>query len=85
VSNANPVAGAGIDSALIGTIKSGNALQVTYNRWPLYTYAGDSAAGRAKGQGLDGIWFAVTPAGTKASTSTPSSSATSTGGSSVGY
>ena len=39
---------------------------VTYNRWPLYTYAGDSSAGQAKGQALNlngGLWYVLTPSG----------------------
>jgi predicted lipoprotein with Yx(FWY)xxD motif len=26
---------------------------------PLYTYAGDTAAGQSHGQGIGGVWFAV--------------------------
>ena len=29
----------------------------------LYTYAGDSKPGQANGQGIQGVWFAVTPTG----------------------
>jgi predicted lipoprotein with Yx(FWY)xxD motif len=36
-------------------------MQVTYNGWPLYRYGGDTSAGTAKGQGIGGKWFAVTP------------------------
>ena len=39
---------------------------VTYNRWPLYTYVGDTARGQAKGQALDlngGLWYVISPAG----------------------
>lgn len=36
-------------------------VQVTYNGWPLYAFAGDTAAGTAAGQGKLGKWFAVTP------------------------
>jgi len=39
---------------------------VTYNRWPLYTYVGDRAAGQAKGQALKlngGYWYVLSPAG----------------------
>src|SRR5437588_905655 len=33
--------------------------QVTFKGMPLYTYAGDMAAGQAHGQGIGGVWFAV--------------------------
>ena len=39
---------------------------VTYSKWPLYTYAGDSAAGQANGQNLSnegGKWYVITPGG----------------------
>jgi predicted lipoprotein with Yx(FWY)xxD motif len=39
---------------------------VTYSRWPLYTYAGDSAAGQANGQGVDqsgGKWYVISAGG----------------------
>ena len=37
--------------------------QVTINGRPLYTYSGDSSAGNTKGQGIDGIWYVVSPTG----------------------
>jgi predicted lipoprotein with Yx(FWY)xxD motif len=39
--------------------------QVTVDGLPLYTFSGDSAAGDVKGQGLMGIWWAVSADGTK--------------------
>lgn len=39
--------------------------QVTLDGWPLYTFAGDAAAGDVNGQGVGGIWWALTPAGEK--------------------
>jgi predicted lipoprotein with Yx(FWY)xxD motif len=54
------------------------SMQVTYNGWPLHTYAGDTAAGQTNGQGVGGKWFAATPslspggAATAAATSNPS-------------
>lgn len=39
---------------------------VTYNRWPLYTYITDTAAGSAKGQALNlngGLWYVLSPSG----------------------
>lgn len=38
-----------------------NGNQVTYNGHLLYTYAGDSAPGDTKGEGLFGKWFVCTP------------------------
>lgn len=50
----------------IGTIAaSGDAKQITLDGWPLYTYNGDSAAGDVKGQGVEGTWWVVSPAGAK--------------------
>ncbi len=39
---------------------------VTYNRWPLYTYIGDSKPGQANGQAQDlngGLWYVLSPEG----------------------
>jgi predicted lipoprotein with Yx(FWY)xxD motif len=57
-----PKAGPGVTGTL-GTIKrSGGGAQATYNGHPLYTYAGDSAPGQARGNMLDlngGYWYEV--------------------------
>ena len=37
--------------------------QVTYKGMPLYHYAGDARSGDVNGQGIGGVWFAVTPNG----------------------
>ncbi|QMU97620.1 hypothetical protein FVO59_10620 [Microbacterium esteraromaticum] len=37
--------------------------QVTLNGWPLYYFAGDSAAGDVKGQGVQDVWWVLSPAG----------------------
>jgi predicted lipoprotein with Yx(FWY)xxD motif len=42
--------------------------QLTINGMPLYTYSGDSGSGQASGQGIQDVWFAVTPSGTSTST-----------------
>jgi predicted lipoprotein with Yx(FWY)xxD motif len=42
--------------------------QLTINGWPIYTYAGDSAAGDVAGQGVGGIWWAISPNGDKITT-----------------
>jgi predicted lipoprotein with Yx(FWY)xxD motif len=60
-----PEAGPGINAALLGTARrAGGALQVTYNKWPLYRWQGDDAPGEAYGQEEDmGLWYVVSVAG----------------------
>ena len=57
-----PKAGPRITGKL-GTIRRpGGAAQATYDGHPLYTYAGDSAPGQARGNNLDlngGFWYEV--------------------------
>lgn len=59
-----------------GTIKRADGTnQATYMGHPLYTYAGDSSAGAVGGNGKNlsgGFWWAMTPSGSKPSTSTSS-------------
>jgi len=44
----------------LGTTKWANGkLQVTFHGEPLYRFAGDTAAGQAKGQNVGGTWFVV--------------------------
>jgi predicted lipoprotein with Yx(FWY)xxD motif len=67
-----------------GTIKrSDGQLQATYDGHPLYTYAGDSAAGQVNGNGKNlsgGLWWAMTPSGKKPSAMASSSPSTGGGG-----
>lgn len=64
LTNAEPVAGEGVDASLLGTItRDDGTTQVTYNGWPLYYYVDDTAAGDATGQGMEGVWFLVSPTG----------------------
>ncbi|MER5884045.1 SCO0930 family lipoprotein [Streptomyces sp. NPDC001941] len=37
--------------------------QQTIDCWPLYTFAGDAKPGDTNGQGVGGVWYAVSPAG----------------------
>jgi predicted lipoprotein with Yx(FWY)xxD motif len=63
-----PIAGAGIQKALLGTVKAADGgFYVTYAGYPLYTYARDEASGQAHGQGIQsfgGTWEAMRPDGT---------------------
>lgn len=64
-----PSAGGGAKASLLGSDpdpEGGEA--ITYAGWPLYTYAADSEAGSADGQGVNadgGLWYALSPSGSK--------------------
>ncbi len=62
-----PVAGPGVQSSLLGTThRTDGTTQVTYNKWPLYLWVGDSVPGQATGQALNndgGLWYALSPSG----------------------
>jgi len=80
-------AGSGVTGMLGSITRPGGATQVTYDGHPLYTYAGDSAPGQAKGNGLNvsgGVWWEMTVSGAKPATSTSSNTSSNTGGGSTG-
>ena len=43
------------------TVNGASVNEVTYNGWPLHTYASDTMPGQTTGQGVSGMWFAATP------------------------
>ena len=74
-------AGAGVTGKLTTIKRSDGSVQASYNGHPLYTYAADTAAGQAKGNGLNvsgGVWHEVTVSG--AAAPAPSQSSSSGGG-----
>jgi predicted lipoprotein with Yx(FWY)xxD motif len=82
---AKPVPGPGVTASLLGTVKRPDGkLQVTYAGLPLYAFAGDKKAGDVKGQGLSGLWHALTPAGATVTKSVTASSGGQTSGSGSG-
>ena len=68
-------------SGKVGVLKRPDGIrQLTLNGFPLYTFAGDSAAGTTAGQGVNasgGKWWVISPAGVKI-TATPSGSTPTT-------
>jgi predicted lipoprotein with Yx(FWY)xxD motif len=74
--------------ATVSVMLNGAAVtEVTYNGWPLHTYASDTAAGQTNGQGIMGKWFAAMPGtsatstgATTGSNSTPTPAATKSPG-----
>ena len=75
-------AGSGVTGTLGTITRSDGTTQATYDGHPLYTYAGDTAPGQAKGNGLNvsgGLWYEMTVSGaTPAAGAGASTSATST-------
>ncbi len=57
------------------------SVQVTYNSLPLYYFAGDKAAGDAKGQGVKSVWYVIDPSGKTIITAPAMAGASSSSGS----
>jgi len=58
----HPTAGGAAHRKLLGL----DGRVVTYNRWPLYTYVGDSKPGQTNGQAQNlngGLWYVMSPSG----------------------
>ncbi len=61
---AKATAGPGASAALLGEVMRANgAHQVTYAGYPLYFYAGDKKAGDTTGEGVQKVWYVVSPKG----------------------
>jgi predicted lipoprotein with Yx(FWY)xxD motif len=64
----------------LGTItRDDGTKQVTLAGMPLYLFAGDSHAGDVTGQAVGGIWWVVSPSGTKITAAAAPSSSAGTG------
>jgi predicted lipoprotein with Yx(FWY)xxD motif len=66
-----PTAASGVTGALATVsvmVNGAAATEVTYNGWPLHTFASDTAAGQTNGNGVMGKWFAAMPGTTSTST-----------------
>jgi predicted lipoprotein with Yx(FWY)xxD motif len=74
-------------TAKLSTItRDDGTTQLTVNGWPAYTYAADSGPGKATGQGTNlsgGLWWVVSPSGSKITTTDDSE--TGGGGGYGGY
>ena len=80
LTNGAPVAGSGINAALLGSFtRSDGGIQVTYNGMPLYDYSGDKAAGDTNGQGFKNLWSVIDLTG-KPVTGAPAPASTDSGG-----
>ena len=77
-----PVKGPATASGVTGTFgtikRADGSVQATFDGHPLYAFAGDTAPGQTKGNGLNaagGLWHEVTTSGTAPAGSTSSGSA----------
>jgi predicted lipoprotein with Yx(FWY)xxD motif len=88
-STSKPTAGGAARTSLLSSDKNPSGGRVvTYNKWPLYTYTGDSAAGQAKGEGQNlngGKWYVISPKGTLVKHRSSSGGGTTTGGGGGGW
>lgn len=68
-SSGKPKAGGSAKTNRLGLDKNpAGGRVVTYAKWPLYTYAGDSGAGQANGQNTKlngGKWYVISPSGAR--------------------
>jgi predicted lipoprotein with Yx(FWY)xxD motif len=89
LTTSKPLAGAGINSKLLGTTKRHDGkLQVTYAGHPLYFFANDLKPGQVNGQGTASAWYLVSPLGKKITVTgavPPPGYPTSTTGDNGGY
>ena len=61
----DPTGAEGVDAGLLGTVeRDDGSLQVTYDDWPLYHWAGDAEPGDVEGQGVQGVWWVLAADGT---------------------
>lgn len=61
----------GVSESDVGhLVRTDGLVQLTIAGRPVYRYAGDDGPGQARGQGVDGRWFAVTPSGQRANVTT---------------
>ncbi len=76
-------AGSGVTGTLGTITRADGTVQATYDGHPLYTYAGDTAPGLAKGNGLNvsgGLWYEMTVSGAKPAVGASAGASTSSGG-----
>jgi predicted lipoprotein with Yx(FWY)xxD motif len=84
-----PTAGGSAKSSLLAWDKNPSGGRVvTYAKWPLYTYTGDTAAGTARGEGLKlsgGKWYVISAKGKVIKSKSSGGGATTTTGGGGGW
>jgi len=62
-SGQQPQKGAGVTGTFTVVMRPDGSAQAAVNGYPLYTYSGDTKAGDTHGQGVGGVWFALSASG----------------------
>jgi predicted lipoprotein with Yx(FWY)xxD motif len=59
-----PTASGDLDESLLKTVtREDGSKQVVVGKWPAYLFASDSAAGDTNGQGVNDVWWLISPDG----------------------
>lgn len=58
-----PVAGDGVEAELTTFERDDGEMQMAANGWPLYYWVADEAEGDVSGQGVNDVWWLMTPDG----------------------
>ena len=70
---------AALNASDFGSIQRADGkMQTTYKGWPLYYYYQDAASGNMYGEGIDGVWFAASPAASGPTASVTTATSTTT-------
>jgi predicted lipoprotein with Yx(FWY)xxD motif len=64
-----PEAGPALDAAALAVGPAPGGLQVSYGGRPLHRFGGDVEPAEVTGQGVNGVWFVVSPSGDPITTS----------------
>jgi predicted lipoprotein with Yx(FWY)xxD motif len=64
LTDGTPTAGSGVNASMLGiTTRTDGSSQVTYNGHPVYFFANDKAPGDTNGEGVQNVWYVITPQG----------------------
>jgi predicted lipoprotein with Yx(FWY)xxD motif len=75
----------GVSSSIVGRLRRPDGTwQLTLHGWPIYRFAGDTAPGQWKGQGVGGTWHAIKRNGARNTVRVTSAPAKPASGSSSG-